>query len=114
MGRARVRREPGESGQEERWPPALAPLLMVAVPMWMDRFYAMTWEERMKVRDEVLAIIGCDEDSESIACFVVGGGKPGRVAAGFNATAKALALGALQPGGVTAFGLHFEVGEVPR
>lgn len=62
----------------------------------------------MKVRDRALAVIGCTEDSESIAVFAAGGGKPGQVARAFNAVAQALALGALQPGGVTFGGMHFE------
>jgi hypothetical protein len=35
-------------------------------------------------------------------------------AAGFNAAARGLALGAYMPGGVTAFGLHFEQEPQPR
>jgi tetratricopeptide (TPR) repeat protein len=100
---------PPGKGEEDRPSPALAPLLELAVPMWIERFRPMTWEERIKVRDEALGIIGCDTDAESIACLVAGGpAKPGRVAAAFNAIAKALALGALQPGGVTFAGMHFE------
>lgn len=37
------------------------------------------------------------------------GSKPGRAATYFTTLAEALAILAHQPGGVTAFGLHFEV-----
>lgn len=117
--RGRVRKEPAESGHAERYDPALVGLLMVAVPLWMDRFHHLSWEERMTIRDECLGVIGVGKDDkdcmEGTACLAAGArGKPGQVAGAFNAIAKALALGALQPSGVTAFGLHFEVGEVPR
>jgi hypothetical protein len=95
--------------EETRDYPAALGLLQVAVPLWVDRFRPMTWEERMKVRDQCLGIIGCDTDAESIALFVVGtAGKPGQIATAFNAVAQALALGALQPGGVHFCGMHFE------
>lgn len=85
-------------------------LLELAVPMWIDRLRPLTWEQRLARRDACLAVIGYGpDDLEAIACFVTGArAKPGQQAAAFNAVAEALALGALQPGGVTFAGMHFE------
>lgn len=69
----------------------------------------------MKVRDECLAGLGMTDDGAllgGIANFACGSrGKPGQVAGAFNALAKSLALGALQPGGVRFAGMHFEASD---
>jgi hypothetical protein len=99
-------------GEDDRIPPALR-LLEVAVPMWIEQFRPMPWDERMKVRDECLVGLGIATDDPDglggVANLVCGStGKPGQVAKSFNAIARGLALGALQPGGVTFAGMHFE------
>jgi hypothetical protein len=98
-----------DQAESDRIPPELG-LLEVAVPLWIDQFRPMPWDERMKIRDEALGIIGCTAECDAIALLICGarGKIPGRVAGAFNAIAKALALGALQPGGVTFAGMHFE------
>jgi hypothetical protein len=103
--------------EESREMPAALGLLEVAVPLWMEQFRPMSWDERMKVRDACLGALCTGEGAKSgldgIANLACGAkGKPGQVAEAFNALAKALALGALQPGGVTFGSMHFE--DAPR
>lgn len=105
--------------EEAREFPAALGLLQVAVPLWVEQFRPMAWEERMRVRDGCLGALCTGEGPglEGVANLACGAkGKPGQVAGAFNALAKALALGALQPGGVTFAGMHFEAStpEAPR
>jgi hypothetical protein len=93
--------------------PAAMGLLQVAVPLWMEQFKKLTWQQRMSIRDECLGAICTGEGAkgglDGIALLACGAkGKPGQVAGAFNALAKALALGALQPGGVTFGPYHWE------
>lgn len=85
--------------------PVLLGMLEVAVPMWIDRVRPLSWEERKARANACLAVIGYGDSLESIACLVTGV-KGGERA--FNAVAEALAIGALQPGGVSFGGLHWE------
>lgn len=103
-------RETREAPEAERESPAAMGLFEVAVPLWIERLRPMTWEERMKVRDECLDVIAGDKGLGGIECLATGTRpkKPGKAAEAFNAVAKALALGALQPGGVRFAGMHFE------
>jgi len=94
--------------------------LRLAVPFWMGRLESLTWEERMKRRDECLVVLGVgrhDKDCmDGAACLAEGfpARRKGQVAEAFNRLAEGLAIGALQPGGVTFMGLHFEAGGVSR
>jgi hypothetical protein len=85
--------------------PVLLAMLELAVPAWIDRVRPLSWPERKARANACLAIIGYGDNLESIACLTTGvkGG-----AQAFNAVAEALAIGALQPGGVTWCGLHWE------
>jgi hypothetical protein len=85
-------------------------LLEVAVPLWIERFRPMAWEDRVKIRDECLDVIAGDKGLGGIEALATGTRpkKAGKAAEAFNALAKALALGALQPGGVKFGGMHFE------
>ena len=104
-----------EEEDRGRFPPALG-LLEVAVPLWIERVRNLSWEDRMKRRDHCLVGLGIATDAgdalAGVACLATSSaGKPGQVAAAFNALAEALALGALQPGGVTFAGMHFEAAD---
>lgn len=98
--------------EQDRLPPELG-LLELAVPLWIERLRPLPWPERMRVRDECLAVLATGKDErdclEGVANLACGSrGKPGQVAEAFNALAKALALGALQPGGVRFGGMCWE------
>jgi hypothetical protein len=95
-------------------PPARLGLLELAVPLWIDRLRPLPWEERLQVRDGALARLGASTDDPGKLTGIAGLAdpdvrtKPGQVAGAFNALAQALALGALQPGGVSFAGMHWE------
>ncbi len=115
---SRARNAERRRRQEAEALPAQLGLLELAVPMWIEEFRNLSWDERMKVRDQCLVGLGIGTDDgdalAGIAAFACGSvGKPGQVAGAFNALAKGLALGALQPGGVTFAGMHFEATDAP-
>lgn len=106
MAHARDRDEQGPS-------PLLVSMLEVAVPMWIERLRCWPWAEKMKRRDACLEALGIETDDQDllsgIALLVSGAtGKKGQVANAFNRMAEALAILALNQGGVTLFGVHWE------
>jgi hypothetical protein len=109
---AREDREARTAAKE--FPPALG-LLEVAVPMWIEQFRPLAWEERMRIRDEVLDVIAGDKGLGGIEALATDSRpkKAGMAALAFNALAKALALGALQPGGVKFAGMQWDASEAP-
>jgi hypothetical protein len=76
--------------------------LQAAVPLWIGRVRAMTLEQRQARAAELAQVIAERGDS-----ILFRSGKRGESAAVFNALAEGLAIGAFQPGGVTAFGSHW-------
>jgi len=80
--------------------PALG-LLMVAVPMMIPRVRAMGFDERAELGRQVSQHIAEHGDALMFKS------KPGASAKSFEMLAAGLAIGALQPGGVTFAGLHF-------
>lgn len=111
MGRAKDRSTREESAPSEF---LLSGLLVIAVPLWMDRLFLMSWEERDRRRSACLDVLAGSE-ADGVACLATGSHtKDGKVGEAFNRLAEALALGALQPGGVTFMGMHFEAGEPPK
>jgi hypothetical protein len=76
--------------------------LQVAVPLWIESLRQMSPEQRQARADELADVIA--ERSDSI---LFRGARHGESAAAFNALAEALAIGAFQPGGASAFGSHW-------
>ena len=75
--------------------------LQAVVPLWIGRVRAMTPRQRQARAAELGQVIAGRGDS------ILFRGKRGQSAAVFNALAEGLAIGAFQPGGVTAFGCHW-------
>jgi hypothetical protein len=75
--------------------------LQAAVPLWIGRVREMTPGQRQARAAELAQVIAERGDS------ILFRGKRGESAAAFNALAEGLAIGAFQPGGVTAFGSHW-------
>lgn len=90
----------------------LLPLtLSVAVPLRVVEYQRRggpTDADRERVR-EFASVLGAKGD-----ILQFGGGKPGEVAEVFNGLADALAVLAFQPGGVHAFGHHFQAEETVK
>ncbi len=110
MGRGKGRSEAGESAPSDF---LLTGLLAIAVPGWMDRLWPLSWAEKMRRRDACLAAMGITDDGDLLT-GIAGLADPdvrakkGQVANAFNRMAEGLALLALQPGGVTFMGMHWE------
>jgi hypothetical protein len=96
---------------------ALVETLKIAVPIWIQHW--LPWpEDHRVVRAQACAqIVTCYGDQILYKCKphadrvidgVVVKGSPGTAGA-FNRLAEGVALAAFQPGGVTVFGVHFEV-----
>nr|MDQ2876850.1 hypothetical protein [Actinomycetota bacterium] len=79
--------------------------LSAVVPLWIERVRPMTDGQRQARAAELAGIIGSRGD-----VILYRGSKRGETAAAFSALAEGLAIGALQPGGVTAFGQHWCTG----
>ena len=83
--------------------------LSCAVPLWIERIKSrnMTPEEWVKFinerREQCVGMIASHGDD-----ILFRSKKPGGTAAAFNALAESIAIMAFVPGGVRAFGLHFE------
>jgi hypothetical protein len=76
--------------------------LSAAVPLWIEKLRPLTAEQRIARASGLSDIIAAHGD-----IILYRGGKKGESAEAFNALAEGLAIGAFQPGGVTAFGQHF-------
>ena len=83
----------------------LSDMMQMAVPLWVKAYKDKGGPnaEDMKAAQETSDILG--ERGEILLC---GGGKSGECADQFNRTARAVAVLAFVPGGVTIFGSHFE------
>lgn len=95
-----------ESAREQACPPLMLAALRLAVPLHAARLAQVPWEER-KARAEALARILSGPESAALADRDVKA-RPGQRASLFNALAEALAIGSLQPCGVTWGGVHWE------
>lgn len=82
---------------------ALAGMLAVAVPMWIEQIRDMPWEEKMERAKECAQIV-----AEKGDVILYKSKKKGETAAAFNSLAEGVAILAFAPGGVTVFGMHFE------
>jgi hypothetical protein len=76
--------------------------LALAVPLWIDQLSSLTDAERLAMAQECSQVIAEHGD-----IILYRGGKKGETAAAFNMLAKGIAIGAYQPGGITAFGQHY-------
>jgi hypothetical protein len=77
--------------------------LSSAVPLWIEEMKKLTWEERRVIASESSGIVAHQGDN-----ILYKGAKKGDTAKAFNALARGLAVCSFVPGGVKAFGLHFE------
>lgn len=76
--------------------------LSAAVPLWIEELRRLEPEQRIARASGLADIIASQGD-----IILYRGGKKGESAKAFNALAEGLAIGAFQPGGVTAFGQHW-------
>lgn len=77
--------------------------LQVAVPMWVENLKLQSWAQiqpRLRHCSQMIAEHG--------DVILYQSKKKGETARAFNALAEGLAILSFAPGGVTAFGLHFE------
>jgi hypothetical protein len=77
--------------------------LEVAVPVWIERLRTESWESIDRRRPSIVNMIVAHGDD-----ILYKSKKPGETAAAFNALAEGIAMLAFLPGGIRAFGLHFE------
>jgi predicted Rossmann-fold nucleotide-binding protein len=80
-------------------------MMQMAVPIHIEELKKKGGpdEEDMKKAQEISAVLGERGD-----ILLYGGGKPGECADQVNRTARAIAVLAFVPGGITIFGSHFE------
>lgn len=76
--------------------------LAAAVPLWIEQVRDMAEKDRRAKGRELADILAYQGD-----VLLYRSKKKGETAKVFNALAEAMACLAFQPGGVTAFGLHF-------
>ena len=76
--------------------------LSAAVPLWIEKLKPLEPEQRIARASGLSDTIAAHGD-----IILYRGGKKGESAKAFNALAEGLAIGAFQPGGVTAFGQHW-------
>ena len=84
---------------------ALNTTLAVAVPMWQEDFRGVPLETLMEEAQGLAQTIGEKGD-----VILFKSSKKGETAKAFNALARAIAILSMMPGGVTVFGVHYEVG----
>lgn len=97
-----VRNRLQESSRPQLQDSLLGISLAAAVPLWIPRVARLSHAERAARAGELAQVIAEHGDD-----VLYRGHKSGDSARAFNAVAEALAIGAFQPGGVTAFGEHF-------
>lgn len=77
--------------------------LELAVPMWIEQLQRQSW---FSIQDRIPSIVNIIASQGDRIMFVTK--KKHETAHAFNALAEALAIGAFMPGGISAFGLHFQ------
>lgn len=85
---------------------ALRTSLSVAVPIWIRQYRGVCWREAARRAQVCANAVGSKGD-----VLLHRSDKAGRTAEVFNRFAEGIAIAAYQPGGITVFGMHFEVGE---
>lgn len=81
----------------------LGMMLEAAVPMWIERLKYRSWSELAPRCRDLATLIASNGDK-----ILFPGHRPGQTAHAFNALAEAIAICAFAPGGVDAFGRHWE------
>ena len=81
----------------------LAMSLSVAVPLWIEEFRHLSFDEIQKISNDSAQIVAEKGDVIQFKST-----KKGESAAAFNALARGIACLAFAPGGVTTFGSHWE------
>jgi hypothetical protein len=84
----------------------LAMSLDAAIPLWMVKYWGYSPEERQTEIDELNA----SDFSSRMEYILHEGPKEGDTSKAFNDLARSVALLSFAPGGVTAFGRHWEAG----
>lgn len=77
--------------------------LTCAVPLWIETLKNRPWADLEASRHRCIDMIASHGDN-----ILYRSKKAGETARAFNALAEALAILSFVPGGVRAFGLHFE------
>lgn len=81
----------------------LAMSLSAAVPLWIEEFRHLSFDEIQKIARESAQVVAEKGDIIQFKSK-----KKGESAAAFNALARGIACLAFAPGGVTTFGSHWE------
>lgn len=81
----------------------LKAFLSAAVPLWIEEFKRLSWQEIMAIAHESSQVI-----AEKGDVILYKSKKKGETAAAANALARGIAAGAFSPGGIKIFGLHYE------
>lgn len=77
--------------------------LSIAVPLWIEEFKKLPWEEVSRLT------MGCAQIvAEKGDILMFGSKTPGATAEAFNAMAKGIAVLSFVPGGITFFDTHWE------
>lgn len=82
--------------------------LSVAVPLWIERVRGYSEADRLARGRQCAQAVAERGDR-----VLYRSNKRGETAAAFNALAEGIACAAFQPGGIRAFGLHFEAEPPP-
>ena len=77
--------------------------LELSVPLWIEHLKREPWKSIDERRDTLVSMIAAHGDD-----ILYRSRKKGDTANAFNALAETVAILSFAPGGVTAFGLHFE------
>lgn len=83
----------------------LPDMLMIAVPLWVDRYLPLSFDERQKLINEI---------NQSDFCYRMEHllhKTEGKTAQAFNDLARSLALLSFVPGGITFMGTKWETKE---
>ena len=87
----------------------LSGMLECAVSLWAMKFRDLNWEEMQEIMRKSQDVL-----ADKAADLLYRSKKKGDSADAFNATARAIAALSFCPGGVTAFGGHWENKFKPR
>lgn len=77
--------------------------LAAAVPLWIAEFKKLTHDQRAQIAKDAAQVV-----AEKGDVLQFGSKTKGAAANAFNQLARGIAVLAFQPGGITAFGMHFE------
>lgn len=87
--------------------PLLLSSLQCAVPLWIMHIKDVPFDDKQRRAEECSQIV-----AEKGDVILFKGGKRGETAAAFNALAEGIAILSFAPGGVRAFGEHWEAEKI--